>query len=243
MDQTDNTVNVTIPPKEGKGPKRPLSAALGGTVCDETNNRLLTDVVRAWWKPAKGIPHREDWAESAAQSSTVMLVECGPTNGLEGMLSAQIVAAYAASMECHRRAAIPEQTFEGREMNLKLALKASQAMVNLTEALQKLQGKSGRQTVSVHHHHHQTDARTQVAVRADNVNVAAPGEGKTENGGQPHERDHDAGKLRHDPADALDLGTPMRSEEQAGEPVPMPSDARAEEVQAPRRKKPRRAEG
>jgi hypothetical protein len=41
----------------------------------------------------------------------------GPKDEIEGMIAAQLVAAYNAAMECFRRAMIPDQTFEGHREN------------------------------------------------------------------------------------------------------------------------------
>src|SRR5258705_7525129 len=42
---------------------------------------------------------------------------------LEGMIAAQLLAAHNAAMECHRRAMLAEQTFEGRREGLNQANK------------------------------------------------------------------------------------------------------------------------
>ncbi|WP_421991869.1 hypothetical protein [Qipengyuania sp.] len=46
-----------------------------------------------------------------------------PSDGAEGMLAQQMVGTHFAALECLRRAALPNQTFEDRDINLKHAHK------------------------------------------------------------------------------------------------------------------------
>lgn len=75
-----------------------------------------------------------------------------PADGAEGMLATQMVGTHHAALECLRRAARPNQTFEGRD----LALKHAQRFMSLFErqlaALDKHRGK-GQQKVTVEHVH------------------------------------------------------------------------------------------
>ena len=41
-----------------------------------------------------------------------------PSGSAEGMLAAQMIGTHSAAMDCLRRAAIPEQSFEGRNIAL-----------------------------------------------------------------------------------------------------------------------------
>lgn len=76
----------------------------------------------------------------------------GPTDPIEGMLAAQMLASHHAAMECHRRAMLPDQTFEGRQAALGHAAKASRTFAALVEALNRHRGK-GQQKVTVEHVH------------------------------------------------------------------------------------------
>ena len=66
------------------------------------------------------------WAKNSVEeerknlfSATIAgLIGIDPTDEIEGMLAAQLVACHNASMECYRRAMIGEQTFEGRRETL-----------------------------------------------------------------------------------------------------------------------------
>lgn len=73
-----------------------------------------------------------------------------PWDPMEGMLAAQLVATHQAVMECYRRAHLPEQSFEGRDVALKHAAKLTRSYAALLEALNRHRGK-GPPTVRVEH--------------------------------------------------------------------------------------------
>ena len=75
-----------------------------------------------------------------------------PVSGLEGMLAAQMVEAHHAALECLRMAVVLEQTFAGRDMNLKHAAKLMALYSQQVAALDKHRGK-GQQKVTVEHVH------------------------------------------------------------------------------------------
>ena len=75
-----------------------------------------------------------------------------PQSGLEGMLAAQMVGTHFAALECLRRSMIEQQSFEGREMNLKHAQKLMDLYQRQLAALDKHRGK-GQQKVTVEHVH------------------------------------------------------------------------------------------
>jgi len=75
-----------------------------------------------------------------------------PAEGAEGMLAAQMVGTHFAAMECLRRAALSNQTFEGRDVNLKHAQKLMVLYARQLETLNKNRGK-GQQKVTVEHVH------------------------------------------------------------------------------------------
>lgn len=67
---------------------------------------------------------RSKAAQNARLARALDLYEgLAPTDGLEGMLAAQMVGTHHAALECLRMAAVPGQTFVGRDMNLKHAQK------------------------------------------------------------------------------------------------------------------------
>jgi hypothetical protein len=71
-----------------------------------------------------------------------------PQDPVEGMLSAQMIAANAAALDLYRRAWIPEQSFEVSTRYLALADKAARTLALLSEALDRHRGK-GQQQITV----------------------------------------------------------------------------------------------
>lgn len=73
-----------------------------------------------------------------------------PEGSAEGMLAVQMVGTHSMALECLRRASIEEQTFEGREQNLKHAQKLMALYAQQLATLDKHRGK-GQQKVTVEH--------------------------------------------------------------------------------------------
>lgn len=71
-----------------------------------------------------------------------------PEDELEGMLAGQMIATHTAAMECLKRSMLPNQTIEGRDMNLRHAGKLLNTYVRQVEVLDKHRGK-GQQQVTV----------------------------------------------------------------------------------------------
>ncbi len=83
-------------------------------------------------------------------AALAMAVGIKPQDEIEGMLAAQMIAAYSASMECFRRAMLSEQTFEGRNASLSQANKLTRSYAMMMEALNRYRGK-GQQVMRVEH--------------------------------------------------------------------------------------------
>jgi len=197
--------------------KEPETKRFGGSNNCAYNHIIVSDVIQSFWKPSKEEwPDRHEERKECAQKVAIHgLAGIKPQTELEGMIAAQMVAAHAATMECNRRAAIPEQSLDAREMNLNQAAKASRTFIALNESLLKVRGQSGKQTVQVHHHHHSQDNRTQIAAEQAVVNVTPEG-GKQESETQPHERAHEPASIEHVPAETVDVSTSVRCEKPAG---------------------------
>lgn len=75
-----------------------------------------------------------------------------PADGAEGMIATQMVGTHFAALECLRRAKLPNQTFEGRDMALKHAEKLMALYAKQLATLDKHRGK-GQQKVTVEHVH------------------------------------------------------------------------------------------
>ena len=141
------------------------------------------------------------------------------------MIIAQLLATHNATMECYRRAMIPEQTLEGRRENLNQANKLSRTCGTLIDALNRHRGK-GQQKVTVEHVHVHAGGQAVVGM------VETPGGG---DGGKAEEQPH-AKQIAHAPQPA------MRSADKEREPVPVTSDAERPLPDA-RRALPRRPQG
>ena len=75
-----------------------------------------------------------------------------PVDAAEGLLAEQMVGTHFAAHECLRRAALPEQTFAGRDMALKHATRLMKLYAEQLAALDKHRGKV-QQKVTVEHVH------------------------------------------------------------------------------------------
>jgi hypothetical protein len=177
--------------------------AIGGSMSDEWNSNLANDTIRALWffenSDAEVVKKQQRGALNA-------LVGIAPRDECEGMMAAQLVACHHASMECYRRAMIPEQTFEGRHENLNQANKLSRTYAALLETLNRHRGK-GAQKVTVEHVHVHEGGQAIVG------NVEAPG------GESPKPKDQPHAKLAYSP------GTPMPSTDTAREPLSVARNA------------------
>src|SRR5215217_754510 len=160
---------------------------LGGSASDAFNTILANQVTNALWLARAD----EDERQKRMSAAVAGLAGIGPRDELEGMLAGQLIAAHSASMECYRRAMLPEQPFEGWREALTQANKLSRTYATLLESLNRHRGK-GQQKVTVEHVH--VHAGGQAIVGA----VEAGGGVARENQEQPHAR-----ALSHAPQPAL----------------------------------------
>jgi hypothetical protein len=123
--------------------------AISGSSSGEFTIALLNQICRAIWPGTGTDPRTIELMQRAARDA---LTGIGPRDTLEGMLSGQIIATHEAAMECYRRAALPGQTFEGRQASLSQASKLVRACAMLVETLDRHRGK-GQQVVRVEHVH------------------------------------------------------------------------------------------
>ncbi len=154
------------------------------------SNTLLNQAVNTMW-----IKHTDE-ATIDKQMTAVMIGMMGasPQDEVEAMLAAQMVAAHNASMECFRRAMIPEQTVDGRAMNLSHAGKLSRTYATMLEALQKYRGGT-QQKILVQHVNVESGAQAVIG------NVNHPGGGaqpKTEE--QPHAKQAEDAPMQEMPS-------------------------------------------
>jgi len=200
---------------------KPALKQLGGSQSDDWNNVLTNQTLNTVWFAHSNA----DFQERQRNAVVAALVGIGPRDELEGMTAAQLVAAHNAAMECYRRAMIGEQTFEGRRENLNQANKLSRTYATLLEALNRHRGK-GQQKMTVEHVHVHSGGQAVVGV------VETPGGGDhAKSEGQPH-----AKQTTNAPQ------SPLWSEDEEREPLPVASDAERSVPNA-RRKVSRRSEG
>jgi len=142
VDDKKATTIVANDPDDLKGTLKNI----GGSMSDHWNNLLADQAIQTLW-----LKHSDQETRDRQLSATVAaMVGIGPKDELEGMMAAQMIAAHNAAMECHRRAMLGEQTFEGRRENLSQANKLSRTYAVLLDALNRHRGK-GQQTVRVEH--------------------------------------------------------------------------------------------
>ncbi|WP_249209592.1 hypothetical protein [Bradyrhizobium manausense] len=120
---------------------------IGGSRAEEWNETIAAQAFRTLWKTG-----REEEDNRRADGVLLALICMKPQDEFEGMLAAQMIGAHNATMECHRRAMLAEQSFAGRQEALNQANKLSRTFTTLLEALNRHRGK-GQQKVTVEHVH------------------------------------------------------------------------------------------
>lgn len=148
---------------------------------------------------AKLIWHHEGMEKSEIKIRVARAIEhfnsLKPSDGAEGMLAQQMVRTHFAALDCLRRAALPNQTFEGRDMSLKHAHKLMALYARQLETLNKHRGK-GQQKVTVEH-----------------VNVEKGGQaivGNVETGGR-RDPETKPPELEHKPDETVPLENPKKA--------------------------------
>ncbi len=162
-------------------PESPLKR-VGGSSRAAFNSTIINSVVRASWFPENQAPEERDTTLKA----TIAAMEAfKPADEIEGLITAQIMAMHYASMECSRRAMIPDQHFDSAQGLRKSAANASRAFTGLLDALDRKRGKGGQQKVTVEHVHVHAGGKAIVG----NIAPGAPGGGggaTGETAGEPH---------------------------------------------------------
>jgi len=171
------------------GPDHPMPALWAmalqqvfGTANRDFASLMLGDVSDA------ATADRDTVDEKTANGILGALHGINPGDEVEAMLAIQMVATHLAAMRCLRRAQVPGQTFEGRDMNLRHAAKLTRTYTMQVDSLKRYRSK-GEQRVVVQHQH--------VTVTADQAAVQVNGGAAPEPGGrgaapkaeeQPHEQ-------------------------------------------------------
>jgi hypothetical protein len=120
---------------------------LGGSSADEWNMRLARLVARA-------LPIDQTNSEENKKASTAVfaaMVDLAPTDPIDGILVAQLMAANEAALSMYRKGwAQPPEFFQARTKYLQLADKAARTVVLLTERLDHHRGRGQQQIVVKH---------------------------------------------------------------------------------------------
>ena len=123
-----------------------LAQKATGASSPETGAVRLSQVTNTLW-----LGNSDAMAEAATVVDVMQTMEeLAPRDGFERMLINQMMAVHHATMECFRRAMISQQSFEGRDSNLKHAQKLTAMYAVQLETLNKHRGK-GQQKVTVEH--------------------------------------------------------------------------------------------
>jgi len=144
MDNEPQRIEV-VPQKEiEKRPRCPIS----GSKHPNIRNQIATQIQSTF--PSNGSNAEEVTQKTVSALNQVMGIN--PQDEIEGMLLTHMVSTHHAAMDCLRLAAIQEQTFEGKELNLKYADKLIRTHATLVATLDKHRGK-GQQKMTVEHVH------------------------------------------------------------------------------------------
>jgi hypothetical protein len=147
---SDASGNVAYcPPPEELDTSKPILKHLGGSRSDHWNQMLCNQIINSgWFRENMPADERQD------QRTAILafLASVKPGDAVEGMIATQLYASHAAAMECYRRAMLPGQPVEAKQINLTLAAKLTKANATQVEALKKYRSK-GQQKVIVEHVH------------------------------------------------------------------------------------------
>jgi hypothetical protein len=136
-------VQVGAPGDRDEGPG--CLGPIGGSKSKAFNAVLANQTVATLWLASDISGDERDRRYHAA---VVAMMEFKPTDGIEGMMAAQAVGLHSASMECLRRAMIPDQRFEAADRLRKQAANLSRTFLDVVTALDRKRGK-GTQVVRV----------------------------------------------------------------------------------------------
>jgi len=172
-----------VKPPDSKAAPKPIQIAMdgpdtsdlrviGGSRSDRFNSALINSMINTgWFFPKQSAEDRTRQLFVAVKGMQAF----APADEIEGMIAAQAMAAHHASMECSRRAMVPDQPFEAAQGFRKAAANASRTFVELLSALDRKRGKGGQQVVRVEHVHVHPGGQALVGnVQAGDAAAATP---------------------------------------------------------------------
>lgn len=206
---------VELGKPEDREPEGSSLKRIAGSKSRAFNNMLANAVVATLWLP----PNLPEESKSDRLTAAIMaMVAFKPEDEIEGMIAAQAVAMHHGSMECFRRAMIPEQPADVAARLRKDGASLARGMTEMIEALNRKRGKAGNQVVRVEHVTVQAGGQAIVG----NVAPAAPGGGAEHGPGQ--EPGTSPARLAHDAAQGPGYAALWGADPERV-PVPVPGDA------------------
>jgi hypothetical protein len=138
-DRDDGTSAIVLAPDAfaGFGGSASLLMTFINQVCNSSGANLAAEEQQELWK----------------QAPLSALIGINPRTELEGMLATQLVACHMAALDCFRRAMSKNQAAKFRDYNLNQANKLCRTYTTLLKSLERCQGKSRQQKVTVEHVH------------------------------------------------------------------------------------------
>ena len=164
---------------------------LTGATSEELQGHLVDQLIKSLWLPS-GMSDESRKERMTAAFDALQGIK--PRDEIEGMLGVQMVATHSAAMECLRRAMLNEQTYEGRDQNLKHGVKLLTLYGRQLETLDKHRGK-GQQKMTIEYVN--VEAGGQAIVGHVNTDKSPQAEEKPVNAS--------AQALTHNPGDIIDM--------------------------------------
>ena len=208
---TGETDTAPATASEGKGES--ALPTVSGAGAGEWNNLLVRQIAQV---SAGNALAGTNEARKRTRGGLAVMAGIAPSDVIEDMAAAQLLAAHLAAMECYQRAAVPDQPFEAWRESLSQANRLSRTFATLMEAVNRHRGKSGQQTVRVEHV--TVNEGGQAVVGAVERPGGRGGEDDPFGEGLPHAR-----------------GAPVRCKDAARDAMQGPRDARPEALPDARR--------
>ena len=143
LEQPDSTRVVKTTREQKMDELAPHLCKMTGTRSHDVAERIICQLANAqvWLRPEDKVDH--------LVKATALIGEMAPQNVTESMLAVQMIATNDAALKFVRCATLEGQTFEGVDANVLRATRLMRLFLQQTDAMQKLKGKAGQQTLTV----------------------------------------------------------------------------------------------
>ena len=138
----------------------------GGSLSDNFNTVIINQTLATLWLQRA---NKDDFNRKVAAAMTAMAA-LAPRDELESMLGAQMIACHSASMECYRRAMLPDFGPAYRDANLEQAGKLTRCYVALLETLDQRRGHTAPKQIIVEHRVHHIEPAVRNTLGHGNAN-------------------------------------------------------------------------